>query len=460
MVTLAFAVQPSTAFSQENGADEPSLEDLQRQIDELRGQPRQQDGASLADLQRQIDELKTDGQSFVRARNEETEFRIVGRIQIDAWTFPSTDDGINVIETGDPTQEPANNFEFRRARLGVIGAFWDNMNYMAEIDFSKPDELAFTDLFLGFENVPGGQRVQIGNQKRPYGLETINSSNNNVFMERSFAVEAFNGSNRRPGVVAYGVTEEERWNWRYGAFLMNDMARTGEVVANNVQPELAARIANTLWWKDEGSDFAHAALSGSYAWPDGDADTSDGDASNQSRFDTRPEARSQEPWLDTGTITGAHHQGILGLEGLLNLGPTQITAEIEGARVARSGARDAAFWGGYVYVSYFITGEHMAWNRELGQLDQIQVHEPLGKGPGAWQVAARYSYADYSDEDVLGGEGQNLTFGLNWWWNGNAGLQFNYIHGRIDDRETEVGATPVVVDGGYDILGIRLRIFF
>jgi phosphate-selective porin OprO/OprP len=126
----------------------------------------------------------------------------------------------------------------------------------------------------------------------------------------------------------------------------------------------------------------------------------------------------------------------------------------------RSGARDASFFGGYAYVSYFITGEHMAWNRKMGTLGQLQVREPLGKGPGAWQIAARYSYADFSDEDVLGGKGHNVTLGLNWWWNSNAGLQFNYVHGEVEDRETDIAGTPTVVDGDYDIFGIRFRVFF
>jgi len=46
-------------------------------------------------------------------------------------------------------------------------------------------------------------------------------------------------------------------------------------------------------------------------------------------------------------------------------------------------------------------------------------------GWGAWQLAVRYSVADYSDEDVFGGEGEAWTYGLNWYWNPNARVQLN-----------------------------------
>ena len=443
---------PTLAWQEKS---EPSVEDLQRQIDELRAQQEQ-----LTDLQKQIDELKAEQGEDVGLRSSDTKLRLIGRLHLDAWGFPSTDAGINAIETGDPTQDPANNLEVRRARLGVQGTFYENMLYKAEIEYAKPDNFAFRDLYLGWSHLPAGQEVLLGNQKRPYGLDTLNSSNYNVFMERPFGVEAFNGSNRRPGVAAYGVTEQQRWNWRYGVFSMNDWATTGDVVANNIQPEIAARIAHTLWWKNDGRDFAHAALSGSYAWPDGDADTTRGDAPNEARFDTKPEADSQSRWIDTGRISGANHYGLLGLEGVVNMGPTQFTAEVQGAQVERTSASDTFFWGGYAYASYFLTGEHMSWNRSRGVLGRTKVRNPIGKGWGAWQLALRYSYADFSDEDVLGGEGQAVTFGLNWYWHDQASMQFNYLHGSIDDRETDVGGLPTVVDGDYDIIGVRFRIFF
>jgi phosphate-selective porin OprO/OprP len=129
-----------------------------------------------------------------------------------------------------------------------------------------------------------------------------------------------------------------------------------------------------------------------------------------------------------------------------------------------AGFNDLLLHGGYIYAAYFLTGEHMPWKRSTGTLDRIKPFENFflvdrccgghGTGWGAWQVAARYSYADFNDEDVLGGIGQSVTLGLNWYWNANTRLQLNYINGNIDN----MGATAL--GGDYDIVGARFMIDF
>ena len=117
---------------------------------------------------------------------------------------------------------------------------------------------------------------------------------------------------------------------------------------------MTGRLANTAWWDEEsdGESYAHWAVSGSIAWPD--PNPSPGDLANQARFRTRPEARSATRWIDTGVIAGADEYELLGLEGLVNLGPTQITAEYQKTWVERNGGMsDLQFGGGYIYASYF-----------------------------------------------------------------------------------------------------------
>jgi phosphate-selective porin len=48
-------------------------------------------------------------------------------------------------------------------------------------------------------------------------------------------------------------------------------------------------------------------------------------------------------------------------------------------------------------------------------------------GRGAWQVGARYNYLDLNDDGIDGGILHNTTAGLNWFWNPNMKVQFNYI---------------------------------
>lgn len=422
----------------------PTLEDLQAQLDDLQG------------LQSQIDELKAEQERTPRAVSP---MKIFGRIHLDSWFFTDSDSDINVFENDDPDQDPSNDIEFRRARFGLSGKLGENMLYKSEIDFGHPDNLAFKDLFFGWEDIPVVDKFLIGNQKRPYGLDALNSSNVNVFIERPFVVDASSPDARRIGLVAYSVSEDQRWNWRYGAYEMTDVAQDGEIRSDTLQPEFAARLAHTPWYENDGRDYLHLAVSAAQAFPD--SDPSSGDSASQARFRSRPEARSDSRWIDTGVIPEVDTYTLVGLEAVANFGPTQITAEAIGTHVFRDhGFDDTNFWGAYVYVSHYLTGEYMPWSRKIGTLGRPKPNHELGKnGWGAWQVSARGSIADYTDKDISGGRGESLTLGLNWLFNAHSSLQLNYIFGRISDRDDDVGGQDYD-EGNYQILGMRLRFDF
>jgi phosphate-selective porin OprO/OprP len=184
------------------------------------------------------------------------------------------------------------------------------------------------------------------------------------------------------------------------------------------------------------------------------------------RFRTRPEARTASRWLDTGNILGADSYQLGGLEGVLNLGPWQFVGEYQRVWMQRDALADLEFDGAYVYVSYFLTGEHMTWERMSGTLGRVKPHQnffsvrtcddEIERAWGAWQVAVRYSVADFTDENVLGGEGNIVTVGLNWYWNAYAKMQFNYEYGDINNRSAVDGQTA----GFFHIIGTRFMVDF
>ena len=143
-------------------------------------------------------------------------------------------------------------------------------------------------------------------------------------------------------------------------------------------------------------------------------------------------------------IAGADEYYLGGLEALGNFGRTQITGELLGTHMMRAGMPDVNFYGGYLYAAFFLTDDYMPWARKSGTLARIKPKNPVGGkggGWGAWQVAARLSHADFTDQDVFGGVGDSVTLGLNWYINSNTGIQINYIRGQISDRNVNVGGT-------------------
>jgi phosphate-selective porin OprO/OprP len=391
-----------------------------------------------------------------------------GRIHTDYWAFPHTSPGANAFENGDPDESVRDRFLFRRVRIGLQGDIPDNMLYKLEVDFNTPSAVQFKDMYIGWRELPWLQTVQVGNQKRPYGLDHLNSSRYNVFMERPDIIESFNQDARRFGICSYGVSEDESWNWRYGPYMSQDLQNTGVVFTSTpievYQAEFAGRLANTIWYDEAsgGRNYAHWAISGTAANADGDAPAS----SSTARFQSRVEARTSQRWIDTGVIAGATFYELAGVESLINLGPFQAVAEYQQVWMQRDNFQDVSFHGGYCYISYFLTGEHMAWDRQSGQLDRVQPFENfflvdtcddgVEAGWGAWQVAVRYSHADLSNQDIDGGVADEVTFGLNWYWNAYAKMQFNAIYGQIDDRRPVDGFT----DANFCILGTRFLVDF
>ena len=73
-----------------------------------------------------------------------------------------------------------------------------------------------------------------------------------------------------------------------------------------------------------------------------------------------------------------------------------------------------------------------------------------GRGWGAWQVAARWSYLNLSATNILpanqlsnplvvpplpnAGVLNESTVALNWWWNTYTRVQFNWIHSMLDNN--------------------------
>ena len=118
----------------------------------------------IAKLESAIDNKVSPGSSL-------TSMKIAGRVHADFWGFPAHDPAIEAHEGGNPQ----NRLGFRRIRFGFSGSLPANMLYKAELDFANGSSPEFKDNYLGWKDLPLLRTLLLGNQKRPYGLDHLNS---------------------------------------------------------------------------------------------------------------------------------------------------------------------------------------------------------------------------------------------------------------------------------------------
>ena len=112
----------------------------------------------------------------------------------------------------------------------------------------------------------------------------------------------------------------------------------------------------------------------------------------------------------------------------------------------------------YVELLYFLTGEHQAYDRKTATFDRVVPLHNFNVWNrafdwGAWQVGMRYSYLDLQDKGVNGATLHDIVLGLNWFWNPNMKVQWNFA---VDHRDPTPGGSA----GWTYIFGTRLALDF
>ncbi len=252
---------------------------------------------------------------------------------------------------------------------------------------------------------------------------------------------------------------DERMTAAAGVFRESDDFGVGEGSGNWA---ISGRVTGLPWYADDGRKLVHVGVWGSYR------NNSDDDF----RVRQRPEAHLPGRFIDTFDQIGAIDDGSLfGAEAALVYGPFSAQAEYILQNLNRTMMEDVTFQGFYIYGSYFITGEHRPYKTGAGAFDKVKPKKPFQisrvSGPGAWEVAFRYSHLDLDDADVFGGEEDNITVGLNWYLNTNIRIMFNYIHAWVEREEavTVAAGTPdeetfIPVDGDFDGFTTRFQVFW
>jgi phosphate-selective porin OprO/OprP len=344
---------------------------------------------------------------------------------------------------------------FRRARLGVEGTAFKWFNYRFEVDFAG-NAVNITDAYLQYTKIPK-TILTIGQHKAPFGLESNNSDNYNVFLERGMFTNAFGnvGAERRIGISAT-FAPKENLNFAAGFFGDNEsISRSTSTPVTNTPDESWGVNARATWEPvfDTGK-IIHLGLAGYYR-----SSLKSGDVADAVRLSDRPNIRIDNGNIaDSGVITNTHSLRYGGVEAAGVLGPLTLAGEAGRLWLDRTGVPNEHFTGYYGYAAYMLTGETRPFKG--GNFDRVKPFRNLGDGGlGAFEVALRYDHLDLSNTPVLaraGNEASSLTLGLNWYFNPYAKLMFNWV--RFEGDNTPLDPVGSKTEG--DAFATRLHLDF
>lgn len=434
-VALALTALPTIAFAQTPAERLQALEErllvLESELAQYKEAAVQQRVAEL-----EAEKNKKPGGTFelrpaprFTSDDKKFSFRLRGRAEMDYAAF-NIRKGPRDFNSGT---------ELRRARLGIDGTMFSDWQYRLEADFagagrddSNTQEVDINDAYVRYAPKDARYFVTIGQHKTPNGLEQLASSPNLTFLERSNASGAFLDRRTAGGDRKFGISytyQGASWTATAGVFGQN-LALSGAPVGATPIPDESYGVAARVTWApiQEETRWIHLGASGYYR---------DTKGQKAIRFGDRPEVRVDNVrTVDTGNVAAGSYY-FAGAEAAASFGPFSVQGEYMSTWVDRTAGPKVSFDGGYVALSYVITGETVSYKNGVVEGVKPKANfSPSGGGWGAWQIAARYSFIDLNDLTVLGGKEDNITVALNWWINPNLRTSFNYV--RFDAKRQGV----------------------
>jgi phosphate-selective porin OprO/OprP len=360
------------------------------------------------------------------------QIKIGGRVQLDALVERFDDTAERDVPVNDRT-----GVKFRRARIETEGTVYEDIFFKAQYDFAG-GSAGFRDVYLGIQNLPWDMKVRVGHVKEPFSLEELTSSLYITFLERSL-VNTFAPA-RNTGILANGNAFEEAVSWQVGGF--REVGDFGDDFDGNSTWNVTTRGTFVPWAEEKDSRLVHLGAAYSHKFTDHDEPL---------RLRARPGIGDGDRFVDTGNFPG-NSIDLFGVEGALVLGPFSLQSEYVHALVDRpdSTPGDVDYWGTYVEASWFLTGEHRVYKREMGTFDRVKPKEnfSLKNGDcGAWQLAFRWDTIDLSQKDLQGGQLYDLTTAVNWYLTPNTRVMANYVYGhRSGDGSVNSGGLRFQID--------------
>ncbi len=420
------------------------LADLRRRLELLEEEKTQR----LADLTKPASPTATalNGKEKPKIPQDKWDVKLGGHVQLDYITWADAAPSI---------PDTKNYFEFRRLRLVADGVGYGVYDFRLQMTLepetvgeSPPGTIMSPDVkdaYFSINEVPWLGRVRIGNFFVPFSLEQVTNDTNNVFLERSIPTQGVFAVDREVGIAVYGATEDHRVTWTGGFFIDSISEGLKERIDDNQGYRMSGRITGLPYY-DEASKGRYLVHLGA-----GILHTQDQDG--WVRFRSRPQIHEGPRLIDSGQLSASSYTNA-NLEGAVVWGPVTVQSEVFLSHINLKQASPEVIHGGYVHVSWFVTGENRIFE-PFGQhgaqfsrsVPRARVYgSSEGWSLGGWELKARYSQLNL--DNVGAGVYHDVTAGLNWYWSDRVRAMFDWIH-PITTQDAIYGSTRS------DILGMR-----
>jgi len=353
-------------------------------------------------VQEPVREPTGDNEPF---REPNASFDFGGRVQMDYTIFRESEPFDGTFGTVE------NSGEFRRLRArasGHVGRF----DYKVQLDFAG-QEVNPNDLYVGLRGLP--VTVRAGYEYEPWSLEQQTSDRYMTFMERSLAVAFSPDRNLGLRVIK---NYDDKTHWSVGVYR--------ETIGWETKPgehyNLTARATHAPIASADQRELLHFGVSYTHKFVDGAV-----------TFRLRPDVHSAPPVVQL--TVPASSADYLQFEASSNIGSLQLQAEYVHGWVQSVVRNDPKVWAVYGQTSFFLTGENRPYAGSV--FGRVKPKRSLfDGGPGAIEIKARYSFADFSSATESGmGQLAAFTTGVNWYWTSHLRTVAEFSRSTIPDRD-------------------------
>lgn len=299
-------------------------------------------------------------------------------------------------------------FRIRRAKFKLEGwmirpwiTFETQVNYPGVTGSNIGAILEDAALDIDITKGRGLFRVHLGQFKSPYGAQELTSSGNQQFVDRALVSNVF-FRGRETGVAAWGVTPNNKFEWRVGVFNGNGPTRTTN---DNKHFQWNAR----LMWQPNGSQNLNQR-----AWVTGALySESDFESTTTPIYAVAINFEGQNNFLATAGLTDQKWQAV-SVDGIFKYKGYSVNGMYTvGQRTVENGAEFDATGG-------FIQAGKLFWRRQL-------------------EVAVRYGHSDPSN--LVGPDTIAETRLAFSYYYARHGLKWQNDIGQVETRTTGSGGT-------------------